>query len=231
MSWRPTAVDLFAGAGGASLGLLAGLSDIGYEASCAEFLAAQYGAPQMRWRLIIVAWRRDLDLPSGFGFPEPTHGGRIGDLLPNVTINSADFPAFVNTWAAIGDLPVVAAGEEGTEYTGRPMPRKELHDHYWCSRTVTTALAFGWVTPRLARSTGRGPNVNNVFKRTFYQIMLRFQSTRRESSARASSSTDDRAPNWIYVFDIADEPPSDGCCVPARDSQPGCYSGGRTLVR
>lgn len=94
-----------------------------------------------------------------------------------------------------------------------------------------------------------GPNISNVFKRTFYQIMFKFQITRRESSAgcilalprpvwdswqpflgapmlvdmgdgthalrdpRSDSTTDPpehTAPNWIYVFDIADEPPADG---------------------
>lgn len=95
-----------------------------------------------------------------------------------------------------------------------------------------------------------GPNISNVFKRTFYQIMFKFQITRRESSAGcilalprpvwdswqpflgapvlvdlgdgthalqdpradgASPSFDDNAaPNWIYVFDIAEEPPADG---------------------
>lgn len=143
--------------------ILAGLSDIGYDSSCAELLAAQYGAPQMRWRLIIVAWRRDLDIASGFGFPEPTHGGRIGDLLPNVTINPDDFPAFVNTRAAIGDLPAVAAGEEGGEYTGRPVHEfqrvartrqdgrrlrgKELHDHYAAALSPQTLARIAYLRP------------------------------------------------------------------------------------
>lgn len=42
--------------------LLAGLGEIGYSAACAELLAAQYGAPQIRWRLIVVAWRNDLQI-------------------------------------------------------------------------------------------------------------------------------------------------------------------------
>jgi len=39
--------------------ILEGLTALGYEAACAELLAAQYGAPQMRWRLLIIAWRKD----------------------------------------------------------------------------------------------------------------------------------------------------------------------------
>ncbi len=70
--------------------ILEGLSAAGYEAACAELLAAQYGAPQMRWRLIIIGWRKDLEIPAGYGFPHPTTGAaEIGDLLPNCTIPPA----------------------------------------------------------------------------------------------------------------------------------------------
>src|SRR6266536_673988 len=67
--------------------ILAGLHDTGYEAACAELLAAQYGAPQMRWRLVIIAWRRDLGMPAGYGFPQPTVGSqanvaRLARLAP-----------------------------------------------------------------------------------------------------------------------------------------------------
>jgi hypothetical protein len=92
-----------------------------------------------------------------------------------------------------------------------------------------------------------GPNISNVFKRTFYQVMFKFQITRRASSsgcilalprpvwdswqpflgapevvdvgdgthrlrARGEDASEpkDIAPNWIYVFDIDDEPPADG---------------------
>jgi len=99
-----------------------------------------------------------------------------------------------------------------------------------------------------------GPNISNVFKRTFYQVMFKFQITRRASSAgcilalprpvwdswqpflgapdlidlgdgthalaptgTAANGHDvvrPEAPNWIYVFDIADEPPTDGSTTP-----------------
>lgn len=109
-------------AGGAYLrAILEGLADIGYTAACAELLAAQYGAPQMRWRLIIIAWRRDLGIAPGFGFPTPTSDrGSTGDLLPNCTITAAQTREFVTTREAIGDLPPVAPGEEVTVYAGIP---------------------------------------------------------------------------------------------------------------
>jgi DNA (cytosine-5)-methyltransferase 1 len=109
-------------AGGAYLrAILDGLGKLGYAVACAELLAAQYGAPQMRWRLVIIAWRADLGIPVGFGFPRPTVGAAsIGDLLPNVTITSHETAGFVTTREAIGDLPVIAAGEESRRYIGPP---------------------------------------------------------------------------------------------------------------
>lgn len=129
-------------AGGAYLrAILEGLDEAGYEAACAELLAAQYGAPQMRWRLIIIGWRKDLGIPAGYGFPSPTAGrGEIGDLLPNCTIPQWQLEGFVTTAEAIRDLPPVAAGEEVTRYVGPPVGRYqemmraglngELSNHY-----------------------------------------------------------------------------------------------------
>jgi DNA (cytosine-5)-methyltransferase 1 len=126
--------------------ILSGLAGAGYEAACAELLAAQYGAPQMRWRLIIVAWRRDLGIAAGHGFPAPTHGATaVGDLLPNVTVPPHAYAGFLTARDAIGDLPPVNAGGSNNAYMGRPvrpyqraartardggrMARSELHDH------------------------------------------------------------------------------------------------------
>ncbi len=101
--------------------ILQGLADQGYEAACAELLAAQYGAPQMRWRLIIIGWRRDLGIPAGYGFPGPSVGTEaIGSLLPNCTITQAQMQGFVTTREAIADLPAIEAGEEAVLYSGLP---------------------------------------------------------------------------------------------------------------
>jgi DNA (cytosine-5)-methyltransferase 1 len=101
--------------------ILTGLRESGYQAGCAELLAAQYGAPQMRWRLVIIAWRHDLGIPAGYGFPQPTVGTlAIGELLPNVTITADQLAGFVTTRAAIADLPAVAAGDQVVSYAGPP---------------------------------------------------------------------------------------------------------------
>lgn len=125
--------------GGAYLrSILQGLAASGYVASCAELLAAQYGAPQMRWRLVVIAWRIDLGIPPGHGFPPPTHGHRsIGDLVSNRTVTQADMVGFITTYAAIGDLPAVHAGETVDRYTGKPVTpyqeqmREGLGDELW----------------------------------------------------------------------------------------------------
>lgn len=89
---------------------------MGYDADCAELVAAQYGVPQLRWRLAFIAWRRDLGKRGGF--PTPTHGcAGIGDLLPNRTIPSEFLEGFLTTFEAIGDLPSIASGECKDRYT------------------------------------------------------------------------------------------------------------------
>lgn len=91
----------------------------GYTVECAELLAAQYGVPQMRWRMFFVAWRND-EGRSG-GFPAPTHGRTgIGDLVPNRTIAAADTEGFVTIGEAIGDLPAIDAGGLALAYDRAP---------------------------------------------------------------------------------------------------------------
>jgi DNA (cytosine-5)-methyltransferase 1 len=91
----------------------------GYNADCAELLAAQYGVPQMRWRMFFIGWRMDLNRRGGF--PAPTHGKTdIGDLVPNRTISQADSAGFVTIRDAIGDLSRIEAGDVGTGYRSMP---------------------------------------------------------------------------------------------------------------
>ena len=92
---------------------------MGYDADCAELVAAQYGVPQLRWRLVFLAWRRDLRKRGGF--PPPSHGqARIGDLVPNRTIPASLLDGFLTTYDAIGDLPPIAAGESASDYMKEP---------------------------------------------------------------------------------------------------------------
>jgi DNA (cytosine-5)-methyltransferase 1 len=146
-------------AGGAYLhAILEGLRTAGYEAACAELLAAQYGAPQMRWRLIIIGWRKDLGISAGYGFPPPAVGaGRIGDLLPNCTIPPWQLKGFVTAAEAIADLPPVAAGEEVTRYVGPPVGpyqeamragmNGELFNHYAARLSAANLTRLAHIKP------------------------------------------------------------------------------------
>jgi len=94
-------------------------AEAGYAVDCAELLAAQYGVPQMRWRMFFIGWR--IDLGKRGGFPMPTHGRRgIGDLVPNRTLRAEDVDGFVTIKEAIGDLTPIEAGESTTRYTRHP---------------------------------------------------------------------------------------------------------------
>lgn len=65
-----------------------GFTSIGYEARARCLNAADYGVPQTRKRVLVVAVREDVETPSQW-FPEPTHrqdewrtvGDAIGDLV------------------------------------------------------------------------------------------------------------------------------------------------------
>lgn len=135
--------------GGAVLGEIGrAFREAGYRVECAELLAAQYGVPQMRWRMFFIGWR--LDQPIDGGFPLPTHGRRgIGELVPNRTIAPADTEGFVSIGAAIGDLPAIAAGGFESSYDKKPKGPYQLamrsgstglHNHY-AARLSETNIA------------------------------------------------------------------------------------------
>lgn len=121
--------------------LLEGFGELGYRVAFAELLAAQYGVPQMRWRMVFIAFRPDAGVAPNMGFPTPTHGRRrIGELVPNCTIPQEDTAGFITTRDAIGDLPAVDAGQENASYAGVPACAYQrrmragapsmLHNHY-----------------------------------------------------------------------------------------------------
>lgn len=121
--------------------------ELGYRVDCAELLAAQYGVPQMRWRMFFVAWR-DPAIHSAY-FPAPTHGAAgIGDLVPNRTVSKDQTAGFVTIAEAISDLPIVASGELVDRYVDEPQSAYQvamrqsavsLHNHYaprLCARNL-----------------------------------------------------------------------------------------------
>ena len=137
--------------GGAVLAQIGHLfREAGYTVECAELLAAQYGVPQMRWRMFFVAWRKD-QLRTG-GFPEPTHGrSGIGDLVPNRTIATADTAGFVTIGEAISDLPVIEAGGLTANYDGTPTSPYQLAMRAGAGRVLTNHYAARLAAQNLAR--------------------------------------------------------------------------------
>jgi DNA (cytosine-5)-methyltransferase 1 len=134
------------------------LGELGYTAACAELLAAQYGAPQMRWRLIIIGWRSDLGIPGGYGFPRPQEGlGSVGDLLPNCTITRQQTQGFVTTREAIGDLPAVDAGQQAATYVGPPAGTYQVGMREGLGVELFNHYAARLSQPNLARIAMLGP--------------------------------------------------------------------------
>lgn len=142
--------------GGAVLGEIGrGFAEAGYRVSCAELLAAQYGVPQMRWRMFFIGWRSDEGLKGGF--PAPSHGARgIGELVPNRTITGQDMQGFVTIRDAIGDLPAIAAGDSTSAYD-RPAAgafqvamrtgSRTLHNHYAAKLSASNLARIAHLEP------------------------------------------------------------------------------------
>lgn len=99
------------------------LDELGYDSKCRILNAADYGAPQIRYRTIVLGWKKGMASPD---FPSPTNGKGVG-LRPYVTLMEA-----------IGDLPRIGAGESAVAYATPPQNdyqrrmrggREELLEH------------------------------------------------------------------------------------------------------
>lgn len=133
-------------------------AEAGYSFAFAELLAAQYGVPQMRWRMIFIGFRLDLEVPVGAGFPKPTHGTKsIGELIPNCAMKASDAAGFLTTFDAIGDLPSVGSGEVVTQYDQEAMRPYQvrmrdgsadvLYNHYAPKLSQQNLDRIGFLTP------------------------------------------------------------------------------------
>ena len=81
------------------------LGELGYETKSQILNAADYGAPQIRYRTVVLGWRRGL---PPLEFPPPTNGEKDG-LRPYLTLMEA-----------ISDLPPIGAGESSDNYATPP---------------------------------------------------------------------------------------------------------------
>jgi DNA (cytosine-5)-methyltransferase 1 len=89
------------------------LEKIGYIAKSSILEASDYGVPQMRKRLIVIATKIQLDKP----FPQKTHAAAALKTLFGHEIKKCP-----TLWEAISDFPEIEAGEgaEEAEYTLSP---------------------------------------------------------------------------------------------------------------
>ena len=81
------------------------LGELGYDTKCQILNAADYGAPQIRYRTIVLGWKRGL---PALDFPVPTNGAKAGQR-PYLTLMEA-----------ISDLPQIGAGESSGQYATPP---------------------------------------------------------------------------------------------------------------
>ncbi len=77
-------------------------SSLEYKVKYCVLNAVDYGAPQVRKRLIITGSK----LQNEFKYPKPTHG--------------KDLKTYLTLGDAIGDLPFIGNGEESSEYSSAP---------------------------------------------------------------------------------------------------------------
>jgi DNA (cytosine-5)-methyltransferase 1 len=94
------------------------LENLGYYCYDKILSATDYGVPQIRKRLIIVASKTQLDNP----FPTPTHS--ISETQPSLFSNS--LKKCPTLWDAISDLPDIEAREGAEEM---PYDREALNDY------------------------------------------------------------------------------------------------------
>jgi len=132
-----------------------GVREAGYSLSWRILLAADYGVPQLRQRLVCVGIRSDLlDQPVdrwAFDWPEPTHSGphetrtgwdeslsphmTSGEVLSNLPVErNPSEPGEVVEGTYADELRAIPPGENYLYWTterGHPAPRFRWRSRYW----------------------------------------------------------------------------------------------------
>ena len=92
--------------------IISSFESLGYRTKYRILNAADYGAPQIRERVIIIGSK----LKGEFEYPEPTHyNPENGDSLLNDNLKP-----YLTLEEAIGDLPFIKTDEESFEYASEP---------------------------------------------------------------------------------------------------------------
>jgi DNA (cytosine-5)-methyltransferase 1 len=85
---------------------------VGYKIRYEVLNAADYGAPQIRERVILIGSK----LKSVFQYPKQTHA----DLKEKTDLFNKDLKPYLTIGEAISDLPLIKSGEESSEYFSNP---------------------------------------------------------------------------------------------------------------
>ena len=108
--------------------------DIGYRCGADVLLAADYGVPQLRYRLFMIGVRDSSFLPT---MPYPTHGSsRVNSgLVPHVTVHEAigDLPAIKPDRQI--DLPLPYSRKMPNDYQKAARGNQEMVTDHICSAT------------------------------------------------------------------------------------------------
>jgi len=144
-------------------------TSLGYECDWRILNAAHFGVPQKRERLILMGVAKGLSLI----FPQPTHecsGATIGYRDRKKMLVPEDLPLFrpihkllpaVTVMDAIGDLPVLKAGEAADRYDQRPS-----HPYQIARRKFSKSLTLHSSTKHSDRMREiirhAGPNISYI---------------------------------------------------------------------
>ena len=85
---------------------------LGYKVQCRLLNAADYGAPQIRERVIIIGSK----LKSDFQYPDKTHYNKV----ETSNLSDKKLKPYLTLEEAISDLPFIKTGEESFEYAIDP---------------------------------------------------------------------------------------------------------------
>ncbi len=179
----------------------------------------------------------EISLPRSPANPELSFDLTVVEVLPP---DNHDDPGF--RLGRYGVIEIQTTDTHGT-YRHAVNALKNARDLHQVDFAQQVAAHPDWPGRKV-----EGPNISNVFKRTFYQLMFKFQITRRSSSMGCilaiplpvwdswqpflgapelqempdgthrllagkggiNIDPDPNSRNWIFVFDIADQPPVDG---------------------
>lgn len=130
----------------------AAFGEIGYRTDFAQVVAADYGVPQLRHRILFIGTRLDdLDL----AFPLPTHSQVDDGLKPYVTVREA-----------IGDLPLMGNSYDVKSRSYASAPRGEYQ--VYCRNNAPTEVSLHIGRPlsqqaqSLAQYIGQGEGLRAV---------------------------------------------------------------------